>query len=104
MAHHLGDTLVIIPLEDVTEVTYTDGRLQVLSAQGNVLTGGAQIGIGSFQRDLQFEAPQLFTEADAETFISRFAAINPLFDAYLATLRWSALFAKGIMLQLATCG
>lgn len=87
MSHHFADTVKTIPLETVTAVTCTEGRLQVLTAGGNQFTGAMKIELGTYQLDCQFDAPGLFAPADITAFAARVAAVKPLYLAYLAQVQ-----------------
>jgi len=87
MSHKFADKLKSIPLEAVTEVTCTEGRLQVQTAEGNQFKGNVKVEIGSYKLEYQFDAPGLFPAAAVSAFAKRFAEIKPLYDAYLAQLR-----------------
>jgi len=90
MGHHFADKLMNIPLEAVTGISYTEGRLQVLTADGNLLKGTAKLELEpSFKREFQFDAPNLFSASDADAFITCYTKVKPLYDAYLAELRKS---------------
>ena len=87
MGHKFADKLRSIPLEAVTAVTCTGGRLQVQTAEGNQIGGHVKIEIGSYKFECQLDAPGVFSETDVSAFAKRFAEVKPLYDAYLAKLR-----------------
>jgi hypothetical protein len=82
-SHFSGDTLEIIPLEAITEITYHDDCLQVIKTDGTQVTCAGEIGFASFKREFRFEAPQYFAESDAASFIACFTRIKLRYDVYL---------------------
>jgi len=87
LSHKMADRLRSIPLEAVTGVAYTGGRLEVQTAEGNQIGGRVKMEIGSYKFECQLHAPGVFPERDAGAFAKRFAQVRPLYDAYLAQLR-----------------
>lgn len=86
-SHKVADKLRSIPLEAVTEVTCSEGRLQVITAGGNQIGGHMKMEVGTYKLEVQLDDPGLFAETDGAAFASRFSEVKPLFDAYLAQLR-----------------
>jgi hypothetical protein len=90
MAHKFADRLESIPLEAITEVTYSKGRLQVRTAEGNKMPGHVKIAIGKYSRECQLDAPGIFAEKDAVAFAKRFSNVRPMYEEYLAELQSGA--------------
>jgi hypothetical protein len=90
MAHKVADKLRSIPLDAVTDVSYSDGRLQVRTAEGNQIKGQVKIGIGSYSLEYHLDGPGIFAEADAAAFVKRVSEVKPMYEEYLGKLRRSA--------------
>ena len=90
VSHKFADKLRSVPLEAVTGVTCTEGRLQVQTAEGNQIKGQLKMEIGSYKLEYQLDAPGIFPAADASAFARRFAEVKPLYDAYLANVQKGA--------------
>jgi len=86
-AHKHFDRIKHIPLEAVTEVRYTDNKLEIFTEDGNQLSGFVTLKAGSFDRKWQFDLPELFPEQGAQRFVARFNEIKPIFDEYIQKIQ-----------------
>jgi len=87
VAHKFADRLRSIPLETVTDLNFNEGRLEILTSDGNQLKGHYKIDVGSFSLEYDLETPGIFQEAEVQVFIKHFREVKPLYAEYLAKLQ-----------------
>jgi len=87
MSHRFADKLRNIPLEAVQEVRCREGRLEVVTAQGNQIAGHIKIEVGSYKLEYHLDDPGIFAEEDLTAFAERFSHVKPLYDKYVAQLQ-----------------
>jgi hypothetical protein len=76
------------PLEDVSDVRWEDGRLQIYQ-DGRPLFVKSQrvnISVGEFNVEIDLSKRGLFPEAEAEAFAAKCREVKAKFDAYMAGL------------------
>jgi hypothetical protein len=86
MGHQFADRLIDIPLDVVTDVTYSEGRMRVVTAKGNRLGGRIGLGVGAYKLDCDLNRPGVFDSAEAQQFVSRFEQVKPLYQQYVSQL------------------
>ncbi len=83
IAKRFADKLRVIPLENIKEIQYSEGKIIILTEKKNQIKVRFKLQVASFKLECDLDKPGLFPAEETMEFITQFEEVKQLYKGYI---------------------